>query len=326
LIEQPAFVAAAIPQARGHTLYGDLRIDANAAAGQQPLTLTVSLVTISGGGLYGPNSVIGRQQVPPNGRYQFLDVPNGEYELVIERESVEVGRMRMMIQERRFTDIRRDITLQWQPGPTSQAAGKPGTVLAADAYKRGAATSGQFEKAAQAIKMEDNRKAAELLQQVIAADPMDFEAWTELGTVQFKQGRMSEAEESYKRALEKRPSYLVAQLNLGKLYLAQKKNEEAVQMLSRAVESRPDSADAQLYLGEAYLQVKKGSKAVGCLNEAIRLDPIGKAEAHLRLATLYNAAGMKDKAVAEYEQFLAKRPDYAEKEKLLQYIKQNKKP
>ena len=78
-----------------------------------------------------------------------------------------------------------------------------------------------------------------------------------------------------------------------------------------------------LFLGEAYLQTKKGSLAVAQLNEAIRLDPIEKAELHLRLATLYNAAGMKSKAANEYNVFLGKRPDYAGKSKLEKYIADN---
>ena len=49
------------------------------------------------------------------------------------------------------------------------------------------------------------------------------------------------------------------------------------------------------------------------------------ADAHLRLAALYNAAGMKDKAALEYVQFLAKKPDHAEKKRLRQYITENKK-
>jgi ribosomal protein S18 len=44
------------------------------------------------------------------------------------------------------------------------------------------------------------------------------------------------------------------------------------------------------------------------------------------LATLYNAAGMKDKAASEYEQFLTKVPDYKDKKKLQEYISANKKP
>jgi len=78
-----------------------------------------------------------------------------------------------------------------------------------------------------------------------------------------------------------------------------------------------------LFLGEAYLQIKKGSKAVGYLNEAARL---GRPEAHLRLAALYDAVGMKDKAAIEYEQFLEKKPDYPDKKKLQKYISDNKKP
>jgi Tfp pilus assembly protein PilF len=50
------------------------------------------------------------------------------------------------------------------------------------------------------------------------------------------------------------------------------------------------------------------------------------ADAHLRLAVLYSGAGMKDKAVTEYEQFLKAKPDYPERPKLEKYISDNKKP
>ena len=74
------------------------------------------------------------------------------------------------------------------------------------------------------------------------------------------------------------------------------------------------------------MQIKKGSLAVGYLNEALRLDPKGMADVHLRLARLYDAAGMKDKAAAEYEAYLKKRPDYKDRKKLEDYISANKKP
>jgi tetratricopeptide (TPR) repeat protein len=108
--------------------------------------------------------------------------------------------------------------------------------------------------------------------------------------------------------------------------MAQKNYDGAIDVLTRAVAATPPSAEANHLLGECYLQIKKGSKAVGYLNEAIKLDPIGKAEVHLRLATLYNAAGAKDRAALEYEKFLEKKPDYPEKKKLQQYIQENKKP
>ena len=82
------------------------------------------------------------------------------------------------------------------------------------------------------------------------------------------------------------------------------------------------SADANFLLGESYLQLKKGSKAVPYLEEAARL---GRADAHLRLATLYNAVGLKDRAADQYEQYLAKKPDSPDRKKLEDYIKENKK-
>ena len=88
----------------------------------------------------------------------------------------------------------------------------------------------------------------------------------------------------------------------------------------------PTSPQANYFLGEAYLQVKLGSRAVPYLNEAIRLDPMGMADAHLRLAALYNARDLKDKAASEYVEFLKQRPDYPEKKKLEAYITTNKKP
>ncbi|MCA1593187.1 MAG: tetratricopeptide repeat protein [Acidobacteria bacterium] len=118
------------------------------------------------------------------------------------------------------------------------------------------------------------------------------------------------------------PSFLLAFLNLGRLRMARKDYAGVIEFLSKAVELKPPSADANFLLGECYLQTKKGSKAVGYLNEAARL---GRNDAHLRLAVLYHAVGMKDRAAAEYEQFLSKTPDYPDKKKLQQYIAENKK-
>jgi len=62
------------------------------------------------------------------------------------------------------------------------------------------------------------------------------------------------------------------------------------------------------------------------MNEALRIDPIGKAEIHLRIAAIYDNVGLKDLAATEYEQFLKKRPDYQDRKKLEKYIAENKKP
>lgn len=301
----------------GNILFGDFKVDEGHGEELKPITYEVILYTISG-------HVVSRQTVSNNGRYRFLDVANGEYNLVVEVENNEVARIRILLAEPFKTDVRRDISLEWRSPPGTRSTGQIGTIAAVDTYKRTPANEAQFNKALAAIKEEKYDEALALLDRVLSIDPKDFIAWTELGTVKFKQGRFGEAEKPYQQALEANPSYIVALMNLGKLRMAEKQYDAAVEVFNRAVAAQPRSADANHFLGEAYLQIKKGSKAVGYLNEAVRLDPIGKAEIHLRLATLYNGAGMKDKAAKEYEQFLAKKPDYPGKKKLEQYISENK--
>ena len=91
----------------------------------------------------------------------------------------------------------------------------------------------------------------------------------------------------------------------------------------KAVDVDAASADANHLLGEAYLQNKKGSLAVGYLNKAIELAPVEKAELHLRLAALYNGAGLKDRAALEYKAFLSKVKDHPDRAKFEQYVKEN---
>ncbi|HEY3128305.1 MAG TPA: tetratricopeptide repeat protein [Acidobacteriota bacterium] len=303
----------------GHTLFGDFKVDERRVAGLKPQVFQISLCREGG-------SPITRQSISNNGRYRFLDVRNGAYDIVVELAGQEVARVHVVLADSRKTDIRHDIFLEWhQDMPASEPA-KAGVVSAIDGYTRVPSDQTRFLQAEERIEKRDYAQAIALLEQLVAADPKDFEAWTELGTADFRLERVGEAEKAYLKALQERPSFFPAVLNLGKLYLVQKKNGDAVTVLSRAVELRPESADANFFLGESYLQVKKGSKAVGYLKEALRLDPVGKAEAHLRLAALYNAAGMKDRAAAEYELFLQKRPDYPDRQKLQRYVSENKKP
>ncbi|MGA9773841.1 MAG: tetratricopeptide repeat protein [Blastocatellia bacterium] len=302
----------------GHILFGDFKVDESQGDELKPITFQIILYTISG-------HIVSRQTISNNGRYRFMDVTNGEYDIVVEVENNEVARIRVLLAEPFKTDVRRDIALEWRSPSGARPAGQIGTIAAIDTYKRTAANESQFNKALAAIREEKYDEALSLLDRVLSADPKDFIAWTEVGTVKFKQGRFGEAEKPYQQALESNPSYIVALMNLGKLRMAEKRFDDAVEVFNRAIVAHPRSADANLFLGEAYLQIKKGSKAVGYLNEALRLDPLGKAEVHLRLAALYNGAGMKDRAVEEYERFLSKKPDYPGRKKLEQYISENKK-
>ena len=299
-------------------MFGDFSVDEQEAAEGAPITFHLILYTVGG-------KIVSRQAITNNGRYRFLNISNGEYVLVVELENREVARIPLMVQSPTKTLIQHDIAMEWRDRSKNAGGPGPGTVSAAELYNRTSANDSRLKQAQTAIKKNDLSKAISLLREIVNDDPKDFAAWTALGTLYFKKNKSDEAEAAYERALVARPTYSLALLNLGKIRIAQQNFEGAIEALTRAIGSEPQSADANYFLGEAYLQIKKGSKAVGYLYEAIRLDPLGHAEAHLRLAALYDGAGLKDKAVVEYEQFLIKKPDHPANEQIRQYILKNKK-
>jgi len=303
-------------QTRGSlTLFGDVKVDESGARGNKLGSLTIVLYSQGGA------TIIGRTTVPVNGRYRFNNVPAGEYELAVEAEMSEIARLHVSVSGRPGSDYQQDLEFAWKPmGPNTSS--KPATVSAADLYQRSSANESLFVKAQSSLNGKKYEEAVTLLTQVVKSDPQDFQAWSELGTALLLSDKKSEAEKAYEHAVEARPTFKLALLNLGRLRLAEKKYDEAIVTLTTLVQLDPGSPDGNLFLGEAYLQIKKGSKAVSYLNEAARL---GRPDAHLRLATLYDAVGMKDKAVAEYQEFLKKRPEYPDRKKLEKYIADNSK-
>lgn len=312
-----ASFAVTAAQRGGNVLFGDVSIDESQVSGPKPEILHLILYATTG-------NVVARQPITNRSRYKFLDVPNGIYDLAVEVENQEVMRTRITVREIRPTDVRHDIYLEWR-APAHKRPGGAGTVAVIEEYARSEANGAKFTRALEESRKKNYEAAAALLGEMVRDDPKDFVAWTELGTVQFKKAQLTEAAQAYQRALVERPNFALALLNLGRLRLAQKEYERALEVLQRAVRAQPSSAEANHLLGECYLQLKLGSQAVGYLNEAIRLDPAGKAEVHLRLATLYNAAGLKDRAALEYEKFLEKKPDHPDRQKLRKYIAEHKK-
>lgn len=299
----------------GYTLWGDVRIDDSKAANPAPSSVTIVLYDQS-------LKIVGRQTVGGRGRYRFSNLRGGEYDIVIEANGSELTRVRLNLTGSTTSDNRQDFDFVWKEKPSART-NTIGIVSAADFYDRPAANKSLFDKAHAAVEKKDYPNAVHLLTQIVEKDKNDFQCWNLLGTLYMAEEKSDDAEKAYLTAIEVKPTYALPLVNLGKLRLSQKKYDDAVNLLTRAIEQQPQSPEANLFLGEAYLHLKKGSKAIPYLNEAGKL---GRIEAHLDLAWLYNAAGMKDKAVVEYEEVLRKKPDYPERKKLEQYISDNKKP
>jgi tetratricopeptide (TPR) repeat protein len=298
---------------RNYDLYGDLRM--LELDGEAPKNTLFDLVLYPRGG----NDALGRQRVGKGGRYRFNSIPEGNYLIAVEFNHVEIARVAIIVAQRKGDDIRQDLQLEW----TEDVRDKLGTLPPPDSYSRTNLTRELYERAVKEINKNDLTKATATLRSLVEADPKDFAAWNQLGTVYFIQKNFAAAETSYGKAIELRPASVSALVSLARVRLAQKNNEGALAVLQSALKADPKSAVANYYLGEAYLALKKGSIAVNYLNEAVKLDPVAMAQAHLRLATLYHLAGHKDLAAVEYNEFLKKRPEYPEGQKLRDYIMAN---
>lgn len=272
-------------------------------------------VTVQANGVH-----VASQTVKNKGAFNFTGVPRNGVTLMVEVDNQEVGSLTVGTLTPPPMSNRKDIFLIWNG---SSVKDQTGVVSVKDAYQRSAENQKAFDKAMAGRTEKNKDNSIKLLNQIVAADAIDYITWTELGNFLFMDEKYSESEKAYDRAIVLKSDFVPALVNLGKLHLTQKKFEPSIEVLTAALAVSPDSAEVNQYLGEAYLQAKKGSKAVVHLNKAIELAPMDKAEIHLRLANLYHAAGLKDRAAAEYKMFLEKVPNHSEKAKFEKYILDN---
>lgn len=301
-------------QSRQFTLFGDVLVDDSQVDEFVPSRIDVFL--------YKGGFVIGRQTIDANGRYRFMNLSAGMYEVAIEIENREVARLSKLIAGQLPDDIRLDINLAWRStGPKNS---RPGVISAADSYSRTGRNKTLFQKAIREIQDKNYDEAIAGLREITDVDPGDYPAWYQLGAVHFVRKEYDSAERCFLASIEKQSSFLPSIFNLGRLRMAKKNYDGAIDAFQKSLKIDSRYAPANYFMGEAYLQLKKGSLAVVFFNAALKLDPVGMADAHLRLATLYNQAGYRGLAAAEYERFLQKKPDYSQRKKLEEYISANK--
>jgi len=257
-----------------------------------------------------------RQSLNGSGNYCFKRT-GGDGVLVLEVAGTEYARK--TIPGFGQPQQREDFEISADRSPTSV----PNVVSARFPYDRNDKNTELFVKAAEAEKMKDRPAAIGFIKEVVAADPADFIAWAKLGSLYFEQNAFSEAEASFKKALELKVDYTPAWIYMGRIRTTQKQYEIAIEIFKQAIATDVNSARSYQLLGDTYLQLKRGTLGAEALNKAIELDPNGMADSHLTLALLYDRAGAKHLASKEYKAYITKRPDYPDKAKLENYIKEN---
>jgi len=129
----------------------------------------------------------------------------------------------------------------------------------------------------------------------------DFaDAHYNLGLVLMRAGRTSEGIEEYESAVRAWPDFPQALYNLGIARAAQGRNAEAIADFSRAVRAEPDFAAAHVGLGKALVAEGRLVEGAAELDRSLELGG-DSAAARRALGSMLAEAGLRDRALREYE-------------------------
>lgn len=133
--------------------------------------------------------------------------------------------------------------------------------------------------------------AESILEQALRIDGNDAEAHFLKGTILRDQpGRLREALDEFRKAVDLRPDYVDARMALGIQLLAGGNYPDAVAQFQAARDLAPNLVAVHLNLGDALRSTKQWQQAKAELDQALRLNP-NLAEAHYNLGLMYQTAG-----------------------------------
>jgi len=150
-----------------------------------------------------------------------------------------------------------------------------------------------------------------LWEDVVWKSPGKARGHNSLGFALRKKGRLEEAIEHYRIAIQIQPDYVLAHHNLGFAYYASRSYDKAVEQYDHAIRLQPDFAEAHNGLGIVYGEMGLMGKAIEQYRIVIRLKP-DSANAYTNLGNIYLKLGNVDGAVEQYRMAIRIRPDFAE--------------
>jgi len=187
-------------------------------------------------------------------------------------------------------------------------------------------------------------QARKVLEQCVALQPDEAEAWNNLGGVEVGVGNLRKALQNYQKALELRPSMVSALINagqtqealgdfnaaeslfqralavnpadpvaanqMGQLAVARKQDSDAKAWFQRAISARRDYAPAIDNLAALYARAGQTNDAIAAFRYGINVAP-DEESFYLNLASLYNRLGNTEQARDAINRLLARKPGSA---------------
>jgi tetratricopeptide (TPR) repeat protein len=150
-----------------------------------------------------------------------------------------------------------------------------------------------------------------LFEHTMSVTRSNYMAITLLGSLSAKEGKLDEAIEHYKTALNWKPAYPEVHFFLGNALDQQGKLDEAIAEYKQALWSRPMQEQTHIFLGAALAKKQQLQEAAVHYRAALQMNP-ESAVAHNNLARLLQTQGMLDEAIEHYSAALAFDPALAQ--------------
>ena len=164
-----------------------------------------------------------------------------------------------------------------------------------------AAAPSKLQEAARAamdsVEQGKYRTAERQYQQILATNPNNLGALSNLGVVYFRTGNIRAAESTLKKALAIAPNDDFVLTTLGIVHYQQSRFDDALMELRRAIDINPNSATAHNYLGITASQKGRQQEAEKEILQAIAKNP-SYADAHFNLAVVLITAQPSSKELA----------------------------
>lgn len=150
----------------------------------------------------------------------------------------------------------------------------------------------------------------ELLNQIIARDPGNADAFINRATALHKVGRLNEAVASFDQAIALGPDNALAFHARGHVLKDMNRLHDALTSYDKAIALDPNRADAWKNRGTVLLQLSRLEEAEANFDRAIALKP-GFAEAYNNRGTALHYMRRLDEAVASFDRAIATKPGFA---------------
>jgi tetratricopeptide (TPR) repeat protein len=165
----------------------------------------------------------------------------------------------------------------------------------------------EFVRGREALSKKSYEQAVGHLQKAIAIYPEFYEANLLLGTA-FMDGRnWQKAETAFQRAVDLKPGSAPAILSLGEVYWRQKRNDEAEKILLAGLKLNDKSWHGYFTLSRLYWDLGDIAKAAPAIGHTLQLKP-DFAEGHLLAGNILLRINQRERAIAEYHEYLRLEP------------------